>query len=80
MGVRPEAVDLNPLSTIAAGTVALVELLGSQSLVLLRAGELELRGLVQGQPDYGEGADIGIGIDPMKALFFGPDGSRIALD
>ncbi len=80
MGVRPEAVDLNPLSTAATGTVALVELLGSQSLVLLRAGDLELRGLVQGQPDYGEGADVAIGIDPTKALFFGPDGSRIALD
>ena len=78
LAIRPEDLDLAPERPLATGTVKLVELLGSQSLVLLGVGDAEVRALVQGQVSVREGEEVPFGLSTKRALFFDTDGNRIS--
>jgi ABC-type sugar transport system ATPase subunit len=82
LGVRPEAGALgNVADSSARATVDRVERLGGETLIHLRteAGKQVLRAEPRGAlPTPGD--VVGFQVDPRRALFFAPDGTRIRLD
>jgi len=82
LGVRPEAAGLGSVADASArATVDRVERLGGETLIHLRteAGRQVLRAEPRGAlPTPGD--VVGLMVDPRRALFFAPAGTRIRLD
>ena len=77
LGIRPEFVELDGSRADAEGRVALVEPLGSRSLVFVECGGEEIRIAVHGESPVREGDAVKIGIPPERTLLFGPDGKNL---
>jgi len=82
LGIRPEAAALgNVADSSARASVDRVERLGGETLIHLQteAGRQVLRAEPRGAlPTPGD--IVGLMVDPKRALFFAPDGTRIRLD
>ena len=77
-GLRPEHLHIGPAEGSAlAGTVKLVERLGSQTLVHVEtpAGLVCVQG--PGRLDVAIGQSAGVGFDPAQALYFDAAGQRL---
>ncbi len=77
LGLRPEFIGIGAGPGDIAGTVKLIELMGSRSLVLVDCGGQEVRVLVQGENNVREGEDVQLSLDLAHGFFFGPDGSSL---
>jgi multiple sugar transport system ATP-binding protein len=77
LGIRPESVSLDGEAGTGLGRVDIVELLGSQSLVLLDVGGTKIRALLQGQPAFREGSSRPYRFDMERAMFFRANGARV---
>ena len=60
-----------------AGTVNLIELMGSRSLIRVDCNGVEVRVLVQGNHGLGEGESVSLSLDLQHGFFFGPDGDSL---
>lgn len=76
LGVRPEDVQPTPDGPFA-GTVALIEPLGVETLVYIKAGERTLVSTVPGISNFAIGNDVRFDIARERLHYFGPDGARV---
>ncbi len=77
LGVRPE--DVQPRAEGAfAGTVALLEPLGVETLVYIKAGERTLVSSVPGISHYAIGDAVRFNIVRERLHYFAPNGARVA--
>jgi multiple sugar transport system ATP-binding protein len=83
VGVRPEHVSVakagstTPMSG-ASGRVLAVEPIGSETHLLVRAGDVEVRALARGFGDLRRDDEVSVAIDDSRVhLFDGGDGRRI---
>jgi multiple sugar transport system ATP-binding protein len=76
LGIRPEFVRIDPQGELA-GRVALVELMGSRTLVLFDCGGQEVRVLIQGDPPVREGDRVNLSLQLERAFYFAPDGANL---
>ena len=76
LGIRPEFVHIDPDGELA-GRVALIELMGSRTLVLLDCGGQEVRVLIQGDPPVREGDRVNLSLQLERAFYFAPDGANL---
>ena len=76
---RPEYVTLVPETGAAGrGTIKLIELHGSQSLITLEvAGRIEIRALVQGKSSLKEGDVVGYKPDYSRVILFSEGGALL---
>ncbi|MDX1539975.1 MAG: ABC transporter ATP-binding protein [Geminicoccaceae bacterium] len=74
LGVRPELMAIGGEGPIP-GTVKLIEMMGSRTLVLVDADGRDLRVLVQGDPMVREGERVGLTPNLERAFYF-DDGGR----
>jgi multiple sugar transport system ATP-binding protein len=79
LGIRPEDIRPDPKGAFTA-KVTLIEPLGVETILHLRAGKLSLLGLVPGMAEQKVGEDIRFEIVREKLHYFGPDGKRIVGD
>jgi multiple sugar transport system ATP-binding protein len=77
LGIRPEFVRLAPDGGDFPGRVALIELMGSRTLVLLDCGGQEVRVLVQGDPTVKEGDRVGLALQLERAFYFAEAGANM---
>ena len=77
LGIRPEFVQLAPGGGDLAGRVALIELMGSRTLVLLDCASQEVRVLVQGEPSVREGDRVGLSLQLERAFYFAESGANL---
>jgi multiple sugar transport system ATP-binding protein len=77
LGIRPEFVQIAPDGGELAGRVALIELMGSRTLVLLDCGGQEVRVLVQGDPSVEEGDRVRLGLQLERAFYFADTGASL---
>ncbi|HEX6259874.1 MAG TPA: TOBE domain-containing protein, partial [Woeseiaceae bacterium] len=77
LGIRPEFVQLAAERVDLAGRVALIELMGSRTLVLFDCGGHEVRVLVQGDPSVKEGDRVGLTLQLERAFYFAEDGANL---
>ena len=76
LGIRPEDVKLTQSGQFT-GKVSLVEPLGVETIVHIRAGEQTLLSIVPGTAPYGIDNDIQFDLASDRLHVFGLDGSRI---
>jgi multiple sugar transport system ATP-binding protein len=76
LGIRPEFVRIDPDGALA-GRVALIELMGSRTLVLVDCGGHEVRVLVQGDPAVGEGDGVRLALQLERAFYFAESGANL---
>jgi multiple sugar transport system ATP-binding protein len=76
LGIRPEFVRIDPAGELA-GRVALIELMGSRTLVLFDCGGQEVRVLIQGDPPVREGDRVNLSLQLERAFYFAPDGANL---
>ena len=60
-----------------AGRVALIELMGSRTLVLVDCGGQEVRVLIQGDPAVGEGDAVCLSLQLERAFYFDANGANL---
>ncbi len=77
LGIRPEFVQLAAERVDLAGRVALIELMGSRTLVLLDCGGQDVRMLVQGDPTVREGDRVGLALQLERAFYFADTGANL---
>jgi multiple sugar transport system ATP-binding protein len=77
LGIRPEFVQIAPDGGDLAGRVALIELMGSRTLILLDCGGQEMRVLVQGDPTVREGDRVGLSLQLERAFYFAETGANL---
>jgi multiple sugar transport system ATP-binding protein len=77
LGIRPEFVQIAPDGGELAGRVALIELMGSRTLVLLDCGGQEVRVLIQGDPSVKEGDRVGLALQLERAFYFADTGANL---
>jgi multiple sugar transport system ATP-binding protein len=77
LGIRPEFVQIAPAGGDLAGSVALIELMGSRTLILLDCGGQEVRVLVQGDPTVREGDRVGLVLQLERAFYFAETGTNL---
>jgi multiple sugar transport system ATP-binding protein len=77
LGIRPEFVRLAPDGGDFPGRVALIELMGSRTLVLLDCGGQDVRVLVQGDPLVKEGDRVGLTLQLKRAFYFADTGANL---
>jgi multiple sugar transport system ATP-binding protein len=77
LGVRPEDIQPRPDGPFA-GTIALVEPLGVETLLHIKAGEQMLVSTVPGMSRLDRGADVRFDITRERLHFFQPDGRRVS--
>ena len=77
LGLRPEFVHIGDGPGDLAGTVKLIELMGSRSLILIDCDGVEVRVLVQGNHGLSEGGRVSLSLDLEHGFFFGPDGDSL---
>jgi multiple sugar transport system ATP-binding protein len=77
LGIRPEFVRLAPDGGDFPGRVALIELMGSRTLVLLDCGGQDVRVLVQGDPLVKEGDRVGLTLQLKRAFYFAGTGANL---
>jgi multiple sugar transport system ATP-binding protein len=77
LGIRPEFVQIAPAGADLAGSVALIELMGSRTLILLDCGGQEVRVLVQGDPTVREGDRVGLVLQLERAFYFAETGTNL---
>lgn len=81
LGVRPEAVQLQPQNGNANATSAWIsdiERLGGFSIVTTKVQEFEIRALADGDPTMAIGDKVSVGVNVADCHFFGEDdGARI---
>ena len=77
LGIRPEFIRLAPDGGDFPGRVALIELMGSRTLVLLNCGGQDVRVLVQGDPAVKEGDRIGLALQLERAFYFTANGANL---
>jgi multiple sugar transport system ATP-binding protein len=68
LGVRPEFVRTAPDGGDLSGRVALLELMGSRTLILVDCGGQEVRVLVQGDPAVKEGDRVGLSLQLERGI------------
>jgi ABC-type sugar transport system ATPase subunit len=80
LGVRPEAVRLTDAPDAAglAATTTPVELLGHDSLVHVRAGDVTLTARTDGMRTWPRDARVGVVFDPAALYFFDAAGAAVA--
>jgi multiple sugar transport system ATP-binding protein len=78
LGIRPEFVTLSGHGEIA-GTVKLIELLGSRTLVYIDCGGDEIRLLIQGENTAREGDGVRLSLQLNKAFYFDLNGNNLLL-
>ena len=76
LGVRPELMEIGTAGAIS-GTVRLVEMMGSRTLVLIETEGDDIRVLVQGEPGVREGDRIGLTPDLARAFYFDGGGRNL---
>jgi multiple sugar transport system ATP-binding protein len=76
LGIRPEFVRIDPEGELA-GRVALIELMGSRTLVLVDCGGQEVRVLIQGDPAVGEGDRVRLALQLERAFYFDDTGANL---
>ena len=78
MGIRPEFIVIAPEqpNTVAA-RVALIEPLGSRTIIILEAEGMELQALVQGETAAREGETVHLQLDLERAFFFDTAGNKL---
>jgi multiple sugar transport system ATP-binding protein len=76
LGIRPEDIRPDPKGAFTA-KVTLIEPLGVETILHLRAGELPLLSLVPGMASQKVGEDVRFDIVREKLHFFGADGARV---
>ena len=76
LGVRPELMEIGAEGAIP-GTVRLVEMMGSRTLVLIEAENQDIRVLVQGEPGLREGERVGLTPDLGRAFYFDERGQNL---
>ena len=76
LGIRPEFVKvaLEPSTGSVTARVALIEPLGSRTMIYLDADGVEIRSVVQGETDLADGDTVNVIFDMDRALFFDQDG------
>jgi ABC-type sugar transport system ATPase subunit len=75
VGVRPEHVTLGEgVEGGAAGEIVAVEPLGAETHVVVKVGELELRGQLRGFDEHRRGDVVRVSIDAARALLFDAEG------
>jgi multiple sugar transport system ATP-binding protein len=77
LGIRPEFVQLAAERVDLAGRVALIELMGSRTLVLFDCGGHEVRVLIQGDPTVREGDRVGLSFQLERAFYFDETGANL---
>jgi multiple sugar transport system ATP-binding protein len=77
LGIRPEFVQLAPDGGDLIGSVALIELMGSRTLILLDCGGQEVRVLIQGDPSVREGDRVGLSLQLERAFYFAATGANL---
>ena len=76
VGIRPEDVKINPQGKFT-GQVVLVEPLGVETIVHVKAGEQTMLSLIPGMSDLRIGAEIHFDLFQEKLHWFGKDRQRI---
>ena len=76
LGVRPEHVQPHPEGKFP-GQIALIEPLGVETILHIKAGQRTLISTVSGMSSFRIGAEIRFNIAQHALHFFGPDGTRI---
>ncbi len=76
LGVRPELMSLGAAGAIP-GTVKLIEMMGSRTLVLVENPGQDLRVLMQGEPPVREGDRVGVTPDLARAFYFDANGRNL---
>jgi multiple sugar transport system ATP-binding protein len=77
LGLRPEFVQIAPDGGDLAGRVALIELMGSRTLILLECSGQEVRVLIQGDPAVREGDRVGLSLQLERAFYFAETGANL---
>jgi multiple sugar transport system ATP-binding protein len=77
LGLRPEFVQIAPDGGDLAGRVALIELMGSRTLILLDCSGQDVRVLVQGDPSVREGDRVGLSFQLERAFYFAETGANL---
>jgi multiple sugar transport system ATP-binding protein len=77
LGLRPEFVQIASDGGDLAGRVALIELMGSRTLILLECSGQEVRVLVQGDPSIKEGDRVGLSFQLERAFYFAETGANL---
>ena len=78
LGLRPEFMGIAPAGAgPASGTVKLIELMGSRSLVLVECSGIDLRVLVQGASPVDEGDKVSLMPDLARAFYFDEKGNNL---
>src|SRR5918994_1105094 len=77
LGIRPEFVQIAPDGGDLAGRVALIELMGSRTLILLDCSGQDVRVLVQGDPTVREGDRVGLALQLESAFYFEESGANL---
>lgn len=76
LAIRPENVRVGPGEAWPA-TVQLVEPLGNQHVVWMNCGGVTVSAVLPGQPEVQEGAQVQVGLDAAKTLWFDAAGDRL---
>jgi multiple sugar transport system ATP-binding protein len=76
LAVRPEFVRIDRDGELT-GRVALIELMGSRTLVLVDCGGQDVRVLVQGDPTVQEGDRVGLALQLERAFYFAETGASL---
>ena len=79
LGIRPEDINLHSEGTLA-GEVSLIEPLGVETVLHLRAGEQTLLSTAPGMTRFMLGDQVHFSIAPEKLHLFSLDGHRISVD
>jgi ABC-type sugar transport system ATPase subunit len=77
LGIRPEFVQIAPDGGEFTGRVALIELMGSRTLILLECSGQDVRVLVQGDPSIREGDRVGLSFQLERAFYFAETGANL---
>ncbi len=76
LGIRPEDIRPDPNGPFS-GALSLTEPLGVETILHIRAGELDLVSLIPGMSSFKLGEHIRFSINPERLHFFGSDGRRV---
>ncbi len=76
LGVRPESMSLGADGAVH-GTVKLIEMMGSRTLVLVENSGEDMRVLVQGEPPVREGDQVGVTPELSRAFYFDERGQNL---
>ena len=78
LGLRPEDLRVSAFAGVGQpATVSEVEPLGGYTVVTLKSGTQPLRALLRGQPDMRVGAQVALGCDPARVIYFGENGQAL---